>query len=77
MTKKPIGSFRFKARGFIKMRDKEMIREIHEYLRSKWIIFCAKGWEPSCGEKIYIRRNTPYVLRNLRENPEYLKGQVG
>jgi len=32
----------------------------------------SKGWQPKCGRDAYIKINFPFVLENLKDNPDYL-----
>lgn len=52
-------------------KPKEMV--IQEYLARRWDYLCGIGWHPSCGKVVYIQRNTPYVRRNIQDNPDYLE----
>ena len=50
-----------------------MIKKIRKYLERRWTYLCQRGWEPKCGMKLYIARNTPYVRINIQNDPDYLE----
>lgn len=53
-------------------RINEVGQGISEYLSLKWDLLLTTGRQPSCGRTKYIRRNAPYVRRNIADDPEYL-----
>jgi len=52
-------------------------KEIEQYLSDKWDWICKTyNIEPSYAKKTYIKVNTPHVLRNLKEDPNYLETAI-
>ena len=51
--------------------QKELKIEARKYLEHKWVYLCSKNWNPSCGKKLYVKRNIQAVINNIIENSYY------